>query len=94
MCIADVSLFVRVHDTAKWNQPELIDFEPKKMEDYDVDIKIEYCGICGSDVSSIISSSFAKYLRTSLYLAAYHNGRMGRKCHAGTLAMSISLCVD
>lgn len=39
-----------IHDIKKWNDFKLIDFQPKAFEDYDVDIKIEYCGVCGSDV--------------------------------------------
>ncbi|KAF8200233.1 NADPH-dependent alcohol dehydrogenase [Pholiota molesta] len=42
-----------VKDTEHWDQPELIDFEPKRFEDYDVDVKIEYCGVCGSDVHTV-----------------------------------------
>ncbi|PPQ71149.1 hypothetical protein CVT26_010843 [Gymnopilus dilepis] len=42
-----------VHDTSRWDQLKLINFEPKRMEDYDIDIKIEYCGICGSDLHTI-----------------------------------------
>jgi hypothetical protein len=44
-----------VTDTKIWDQLKLIDFEPKKFEDYDIDIKIEYCGVCGSDVSQFSS---------------------------------------
>jgi alcohol dehydrogenase (NADP+) len=29
------------------------EFQPKPFEDYDVDIKIEACGICGSDLHTI-----------------------------------------
>jgi alcohol dehydrogenase (NADP+) len=28
-------------------------FKPKPFEDYDIDIKIEVCGVCGSDVHTI-----------------------------------------
>lgn len=42
-----------IHDIKKWNDFKLIDFQPKAFEDYDVDIKIEYCGVCGSDVHTI-----------------------------------------
>jgi hypothetical protein len=44
-----------VHDTKKWHDFKLIEFQPKAFEDYDVDIKIEYCGVCGSDVCSSCS---------------------------------------
>lgn len=31
------------------------DFEPKKWEETDVDIKVECCGICGSDLHTLAS---------------------------------------
>lgn len=40
-----------VHDTKNWTNFKVIEFEPKPFEDYDIDIQIEYCGVCGSDVS-------------------------------------------
>ncbi|KAF6751864.1 NADPH-dependent alcohol dehydrogenase [Ephemerocybe angulata] len=42
-----------VHDTKLWDQFKVTDFEPKGMEDKDIDIKIEYCGVCGSDMHTI-----------------------------------------
>jgi len=32
-----------------------MEFEPKLFEEYDVDIKIEYCGACGSDLHTLRS---------------------------------------
>ena len=32
---------------------ELISFEPKTFESFDVDVKIEYCGVCSSDVHTL-----------------------------------------
>lgn len=46
-----------VHDTKHWEQFKVIDFEPKKAEDYDIDIKIEFCGVCGSDVGALSRDS-------------------------------------
>lgn len=40
-----------IHDTSKWEDFRVVDIKPKPRGDYDVDIKIEYCGVCGSDVS-------------------------------------------
>jgi threonine dehydrogenase-like Zn-dependent dehydrogenase len=40
-----------VKDTKKWDQLEVIDYTPKQKGDRDVDIKIECCGVCASDVS-------------------------------------------
>ncbi|GAA5988860.1 hypothetical protein JCM5350_000987 [Sporobolomyces pararoseus] len=42
-----------VHDTKKWTEFKVIDFQPKTADEHDVDIAIEYCGICGSDVHTI-----------------------------------------
>ncbi|KAF8191215.1 NADPH-dependent alcohol dehydrogenase [Pholiota molesta] len=42
-----------VHDTNEWDKFDLIDFKPKPQGDYDVDVKIEYCGVCGSDVHTV-----------------------------------------
>ncbi|KAF9445944.1 NADPH-dependent alcohol dehydrogenase [Macrolepiota fuliginosa MF-IS2] len=42
-----------VCDTSKWNEFQLIDFKPKPAGEFDVDIKIEFCGVCGSDVHTI-----------------------------------------
>ncbi|KAF5378571.1 hypothetical protein D9615_007128 [Tricholomella constricta] len=42
-----------IRDTKHWDSFEVIDFNPKQFEDYDIDIKIEYCGVCGSDVHTI-----------------------------------------
>jgi len=42
-----------VHDTKNWSKFDVIDFKLKSAEDYDIDIKIEYCGVCGSDVHTI-----------------------------------------
>ncbi|GAA5876963.1 hypothetical protein JCM1840_007083 [Sporobolomyces johnsonii] len=42
-----------IKDTSKWTEFELIDFKPKPFGDYDVDIEIFACGICGSDVHTI-----------------------------------------
>ncbi|KAK2460058.1 hypothetical protein APHAL10511_007935 [Amanita phalloides] len=42
-----------VHDTNNWDKFQIIDFKPKEPSEYDVDIKIEYCGVCASDVHTI-----------------------------------------
>lgn len=39
-----------VTDTAKWTETTKLDYSPKPFDSYDIDIKIEACGICGSDV--------------------------------------------
>ncbi|KAF6751857.1 GroES-like protein [Ephemerocybe angulata] len=42
-----------VHDTKRPDQFKVTDFKPKGFEDKDIDIKIEYCGVCGSDIHTI-----------------------------------------
>ncbi|RDB18330.1 NADP-dependent alcohol dehydrogenase 6 [Hypsizygus marmoreus] len=42
-----------VRDIKNWDKFEVIEFHPKQQEDYDIDIKIEFCGVCGSDVHTI-----------------------------------------
>lgn len=39
-----------VHDPKEWNKPKLTSFKPKEMSDYDVDVEIECCGVCASDL--------------------------------------------
>ncbi|ODQ80981.1 hypothetical protein BABINDRAFT_160405 [Babjeviella inositovora NRRL Y-12698] len=39
-----------IHDTQKWSEAKLIDFVPKTFESHDIDIEIQACGVCGSDV--------------------------------------------
>jgi len=42
-----------VTDHAKWSDFTLTEYELKPFEDYDIDVKIEACGVCGSDVHTI-----------------------------------------
>ncbi|KAK0489498.1 NADPH-dependent alcohol dehydrogenase [Armillaria luteobubalina] len=42
-----------VHDTLKWTEFKVIDFTPKTFGEEDVDVKIDYCGVCGSDLHTI-----------------------------------------
>ncbi|CCE63691.1 hypothetical protein TPHA_0F02090 [Tetrapisispora phaffii CBS 4417] len=41
---------IAVTDGKDWTHPKKISFPPKKFDDRDVDIEIEACGVCGSDV--------------------------------------------
>ncbi|KAJ9138072.1 NADP-dependent alcohol dehydrogenase 6 [Pleurostoma richardsiae] len=34
----------------KWNSPKRFEFKPKPFGDYDIDVKIICCGVCGSDL--------------------------------------------
>lgn len=29
------------------------DFQPKPFEEFDIDIEVEYCGVCGSDLHTL-----------------------------------------
>lgn len=40
----------QVESAATWLEFHKNEFTPKPFEDYDVDIKIQACGVCGSDV--------------------------------------------
>ncbi|EXJ84059.1 hypothetical protein A1O3_04726 [Capronia epimyces CBS 606.96] len=36
-----------------WQNLGKIEFEPKPFEEYDVDIKVQFCGVCGSDLHTL-----------------------------------------
>jgi len=42
-----------IKDPKNWTNFQVVDFELKTPEDDDVDIEIECCGVCGSDVHTI-----------------------------------------
>jgi hypothetical protein len=42
-----------VHSSDKWADFKVIEYKPRPFTDYDVDIKISHCGVCGSDVHTI-----------------------------------------
>jgi len=42
-----------IEDQKKWTEFKKKEFKPKKFGDHDIDIKIECCGVCGSDVHTI-----------------------------------------
>lgn len=39
-----------VYSPQEWNHPKKHTFAPKNFYDGDIDIKIDFCGVCGSDV--------------------------------------------
>lgn len=49
----EVSTWCHDRPNANANHPVFIQFKPKPFEEYDIDIKIEACGVCGSDVHTI-----------------------------------------
>ncbi|MCJ1473260.1 hypothetical protein MMC13_001911 [Lambiella insularis] len=43
----------RIKDHDNWSHFEKQEYKPKPFEDRDIDIKIDACGVCGSDVHTI-----------------------------------------
>ncbi|CCK73471.1 NAD(P)-dependent alcohol dehydrogenase NDAI_0G04880 [Naumovozyma dairenensis CBS 421] len=41
---------IAILDHKDWKNPKKVEYEPKKFLDHDIDIKIECCGVCGSDI--------------------------------------------
>ncbi|GAV27227.1 hypothetical protein PMKS-000691 [Pichia membranifaciens] len=41
---------IGVHDYDNWLDPKEFTYEPQEMRPEDVEIKVEACGICGSDI--------------------------------------------
>lgn len=41
---------VGVHDYDDWLNPKKFEFKPQEFRDYDVDVEIMACGVCGSDI--------------------------------------------
>lgn len=42
-----------ISDPSEWNHPKLTSYEPKKFEEHDVDIEIECCGVCASELFTL-----------------------------------------
>ena len=42
-----------INDPSKWDNPKLVSYEPKKFGPHDLDIEIECCGICASELFSL-----------------------------------------
>lgn len=42
-----------ITDPKAWDKPQLTSYEPKKFTDHDVDIEVECCGICASELFSL-----------------------------------------
>ncbi|CAR21565.1 ADH6 [Lachancea thermotolerans] len=93
---------IAVQDHNDWTHPKKISYEPKKFDDYDVDVEIEACGICGSDTHCASGNWGPK----SLPLVVGHEVigrvvRVGPKCHTGVkvgdrvgVGAQVSSCLD
>lgn len=44
----------------EWTTPKQLEYSPRKFNDEDILIRIEYCGVCGSDVHTI-SGGWGRY---------------------------------
>lgn len=51
-----------VFDAKKFNEAKKFDFEPKTFKDNDIDIEIQFCGVCGSDVHCAHGNWGVRYL--------------------------------
>lgn len=40
-------------DYDEWSNPQSFEYHPQEFRDYDVDIEIEACGVCGSDIHAV-----------------------------------------
>ncbi|PKS10386.1 hypothetical protein jhhlp_002137 [Lomentospora prolificans] len=56
MTVPDKFTGFQVNSAETWTEFHKNEFEPKPFGDYDVDIKIECCGICASDLHTINGS--------------------------------------
>ncbi|SCV99763.1 LAFE_0B01970g1_1 [Lachancea fermentati] len=75
---------IAVADHKDWKNPIKIDYEPKKFYDHDVDVEIDACGVCGSD----IHCAAGHWGQKKLPLVVGHEiigrvVRVGPKCHTG-----------
>jgi alcohol dehydrogenase (NADP+) len=43
----------QIEDPAKWTEFHLNELKPKPFGDFDVDIKIQACGVCASDLHTV-----------------------------------------
>lgn len=43
----------QVKSADTWQEVHKLEFDPKPFDDYDVDVKIECCGVCASDIHTI-----------------------------------------
>ncbi|CCC69292.1 hypothetical protein NCAS_0C03020 [Naumovozyma castellii] len=41
---------IAVLDHKDWKNPKKVQFDPRKLYDHDIEIKVECCGVCGSDI--------------------------------------------
>lgn len=70
--------------TEKWNDFSLIDYPLKSQGESDIDVHIDYCGICASDLHTITGGwGVVKDLPVRLLLSSPFTDRWARKRQAG-----------
>ncbi|CAH6720249.1 NADP-dependent alcohol dehydrogenase 6 [[Candida] jaroonii] len=42
-----------ITDTSKWSDAKKIEFKPRTLGGKDVEVKVDHCGICGSDIHTV-----------------------------------------
>jgi len=55
MCYPDTFEGYAVKSKENWSDFHRIEYEPKRFEDYDIDVEITHCGVCASDLHVITS---------------------------------------
>lgn len=75
---------IAILDHKDWKTPKKIEYDPKPFYDNDVDIEIDACGVCGSDVHC----AAGHWGDVKLPLVVGHEVvgrvvRVGTKCHTG-----------
>jgi len=53
MVYPDTFVGFQIEDPKKWTEFHKNELQPKPFGDYDVDVKIQACGVCGSDVHTV-----------------------------------------
>lgn len=75
---------IGIVDPTDWKHPKRVTFDPKPYGDNDIDVEIEACGVCGSDIHCA-SGDWGKVPK-NLVVGHEIIGRvvsLGPKCHTG-----------
>ncbi|CCF59787.1 hypothetical protein KAFR_0H03770 [Kazachstania africana CBS 2517] len=75
---------IGIVDTKDWTHPKRVTYEPKAFGPHDVDIEIECCGVCGSDIHT--AASHWRELRDKMVVGHEIVGRivkLGPECDSG-----------
>ncbi|CCF57148.1 hypothetical protein KAFR_0C01550 [Kazachstania africana CBS 2517] len=75
---------IGVVDAKDWTHPKKVTYDPKPFDSHDVDIEIECCGVCGSDIHC--AASHWSEVREDLVVGHEVIGRVvkvGPECNTG-----------